>query len=303
MSLSALDTLDAELRRADAKMTAIGSARDFVSDLSEAGIDAGVEIFDGAAAFELVVTVRLGGAVKLLARPDPEPTPDPSNAPAPAPIPKQMPAPAPEDVMPSRRAEAVVDPDGFKRGPWSADEDRKVCEMFAAFLPGSKIAAALGRPVPATHWRIKVLKKDGKLPDREKGKAPRFPRAVAAKAPETAPAPAPAQLAVDVRWPTQAGCDASVPDAPAFTDARPDKWMAHLDAIADDDWCEAEDLEIIEGLGAGMGLNGVSARLNRDRDEIRARFDRLCPDKTLDTQAAVINALRLRIEAEGEDDD
>ena len=64
------------------------------------------------------------------------------------------------------------------------------------------------------------------------------------------------------------------------------------------DWTAAQDLALVEGFARGMGADGVARRLRRSRTAVVARFRRLLPDPTPDTQRIAMEALRAAIATE-----
>ena len=63
------------------------------------------------------------------------------------------------------------------------------------------------------------------------------------------------------------------------------------------DWSPRQDLLVIEGFAQGLGADGVARRMRRSRAAVVARFRRLLPDPTPDTQRIAMEALRAAIRA------
>lgn len=73
------------------------------------------------------------------------------------------------------------------------------------------------------------------------------------------------------------------------------------DAEAEDPewWWPHRDLKLAEMLIAGEGIGAASAALGVDRDQALRRWNTICPEKTLDAQAALLRVLRARVSQVG----
>lgn len=178
---------------------------------------------------------------------------------------------------------------------WSEDELGVLRAGLAAAVPVSALAKKIGRPLPGTQQKIKLLRRAGVLPP-GRGKAgapvapPVAPRAVPV-APLAAKA-APASLPV-------------IGTVPPFDPGKPAWWRqieAHLNALGHvSPWTPALDLALVEGLAQGTPKNLLADQLGVEVSAIKQRFIALTPDGvTINAQAQLLEVLRAWAEAQRE---
>ena len=68
---------------------------------------------------------------------------------------------------------------------------------------------------------------------------------------------------------------------------------------AHSEWSAADDLAVVAGFSAGLKADGVARAAKRTRTDVIARFRRLIPDPTPDTQRVTMEVLRARIHEAG----
>lgn len=68
-------------------------------------------------------------------------------------------------------------------------------------------------------------------------------------------------------------------------------------AFLDDSFTEDQDLLIVENLVAGLKVVNVAATLHRSPEDVKARWHKLCPDPTPDSQKMLLDVLRERAAA------
>lgn len=201
--------------------------------------------------------------------------PSPTGAPRDAALPASgARAPAPADAG----AGAPLPEEPGKPGlapRWTEEEDERAIAMRVAGAKIADIAAALGRTVNATTFRLyNVLK-------------PRLAAALDACSVEPPPAaafePPPGEPAGEPRP------EPAVPDLEAHLDARP---MAG-------GWTDARDAELLRLAWLGWGIDDIAVELAIDRSAIKNRFAALTDDRRFardDVRAAL--AARLPTAAE-----
>ena len=60
-------------------------------------------------------------------------------------------------------------------------------------------------------------------------------------------------------------------------------------------WTAADDLAVVAGFSAGLKADGVARAAKRPRKDVIARFRKLIPDPTPDTQRVAMELLRARL--------
>lgn len=70
------------------------------------------------------------------------------------------------------------------------------------------------------------------------------------------------------------------------------KVAADILAAREVDWPAALDLAVVEGFCLGIGADAVAERAGRSRQDVIARFRRLLPDPTPDSQRLAMTILR-----------
>lgn len=192
---------------------------------------------------------------------------------------------AESEVSPADRSEPL--PEAAKRpapargAPWSEDEDAKAVEFKLAGLTVAEIAARLGRPVPATQFRLSKKLAGRIAAARARPQPQRVPDVVAR--PGASPAQGPAVL-------------------PAWRRAL----RANLNALGCvAPFTAATDLALIEALSRGDGIAGAAESLSISGAVLRGRVRHLKealgmhPDDpfSIEDQRRLLDELRFRAAA------
>lgn len=183
-----------------------------------------------------------------------------------------------------------IGPDGLIRGVWADDEIAYVIMAYERGDPIKHIAAKLGRPVPATGFRIKILKRDGAIEGRgaernsEDGEGDQITSAD--EEPEA----------------DADGVDDAGPDP--YTNLPPPRPARIVGQMPypggrQPGWSTGQDFRLMEGLAQGRKSAEMAQELGKDKAETIARAKTmLAAFPGLDGQIKMMKALRLHRDAE-----
>ncbi len=163
-----------------------------------------------------------------------------------------------------------------KQAPrWSAEEITTAKRMLRDGAGPRAISEAVGRPLPATNFKLRRLRAEVAEEDAACEPKPAQDKAVEQSKPQCTPLMRP-----------------PVSDAGSFTERQID---ARLDAIGySDGWDANLDLEMVELLAGGTSALDAATILETTRNKVIERFRTLCPNATIDEQQKLLVVLRRR---------
>lgn len=198
-------------------------------------------------------------AEPALAAPAPEPAPAPA-APAPAPAPARKATPS----LPTAKAKPLSD----------AERDLALAAL-ARGETAAEIAYALKRSKMGFHFTLAALERGAARED---------------EATPAVPEPAPAAKPAPVRVPS---APTPPPDGRSPAERAVLARLEEADrAVPMADWGVECDLHLVTLLAAGEGVAAVVDALEIPRDRAIARWNALCPEKSIEAQALLLKVLR-----------
>ncbi|MGS4945555.1 helix-turn-helix domain-containing protein [Meridianimarinicoccus sp. RP-17] len=185
------------------------------------------------------------------------------------------------------------EPEPLHKGPLSSDERALVRDMLEKGATGKDIAARLNRDPRQLGGVIGAMRKQ----PRKRVLTPPAPKAAASPAPRPDPEPPrSAPAAAPVAEPPRAAAPRSDAGPDNTTSARLRDLRQRLDALDGvDGWNAQRDVALIGSLFMGEGLDAATVASGAaSRADARARFDALCPDKTIAAQQDLFRELKRR---------
>lgn len=171
-------------------------------------------------------------------------------------------------------------PVALKSGPWSEGEEERAIDLIGDGKSNKEIAAELGRTAIGIHFKLDPLRTALQEEDaREEVSADAL---IEADEPGTVAAVAPVPD--------------EMPGPPDHLSLRERRVWEHLTAIADPAWPAERDLELVRLLCSGFGIEDVAARWDIESAALRARWNRLFPEKSIEAQKTMIAVLGARLE-------
>ncbi len=264
-----LDTIKADLQRRAAALErqrrAIGMVDQLLRDLTALDIEHSIAVDKGGSAITLcILAPGIADPQKALPPPAAE-----SDAPPPPERPASPPAAAPVEKIDIPQAPKAKARSALR---WTEEEDERAIQLTLEGKTAREVAAALGRPLSGTKYRIGQNLR-ARIEARRGQPAPAAP--VTASAPTSAAAP----------------CDASLSPSDRSVEAR-------LNALGYvKPWDSTLDLEMVELLISGTKAAHAAEILEIPKHQVINRWHRLCPDPTFENQKRLITALRRRAAA------